>query len=92
MLGLDNAGKSVAAKGLAGESLDSVVPTVGFSSVSLSYPDFTVYLYDLGGGVGIRGIWSRYFVDVRCFFVKYIMFLWMKLTKLKKKQSAVSEH
>lgn len=68
LLGLDNAGKSVAAKGLAGESLDFVVPTVGFSSVSLSYRDCTVYLYDLGGGIGIRGIWSRYFTDVSHFW------------------------
>lgn len=64
LVGLDNAGKTVTAKGLAGEPSDSVVPTVGFSVVRLRYKEYDVNVYDLGGGVGIRGIWHRYFVDV----------------------------
>lgn len=65
LLGLDNAGKTVAAKGLAGESFETVMPTVGFSLVSLSYKSYTVKVFDLGGGSNIRGIWTHYFVDVK---------------------------
>lgn len=64
LVGLDNAGKTVAAKGLAGESLDSVVPTVGFSVINLNYQEYIVKVFDLGGGPNIRGIWHKYFVDV----------------------------
>lgn len=65
LVGLDNAGKTVAAKGLAGEAIDSVVPTVGFSVINLAYLDYVVKVFDLGGGPTIRGIWHKYFVDVR---------------------------
>ncbi|KAK5640165.1 hypothetical protein RI129_010976 [Pyrocoelia pectoralis] len=64
LVGLDNAGKSVAVKGLAGEPLDTVVPTVGLSVTYLKYNDYTIKVFDLGGGPNIRGIWKRYFVDV----------------------------
>ncbi|XP_071439861.1 ADP-ribosylation factor-like protein 13B [Hetaerina americana] len=63
LLGLENAGKTTVAKGLAHELENGVVPTVGFSSVTLEYKKLTVVLYDLGGGPGIRPIWQRYFVD-----------------------------
>ncbi|KAL3285211.1 hypothetical protein HHI36_019326 [Cryptolaemus montrouzieri] len=63
LVGLDNAGKTVAAKGLAGEPIDDVVPTVGFHTVKLSYKDFIVKVYDLGGAANFRGIWHKYFVD-----------------------------
>nr|CAD7459151.1 unnamed protein product [Timema tahoe] len=46
------------------EPLDTVVPTVGFSSVKLSHRSYSVVIYDLGGGAQIRDIWHRYFVDV----------------------------
>lgn len=63
LLGLQNAGKTTLAKGLAGELENGVVPTLGFSSVTLKYKKFTVILYDLGGGPGIRAIWENYFAD-----------------------------
>ncbi|KAI4471491.1 adp-ribosylation factor-like protein 13b [Holotrichia oblita] len=63
LLGLDNAGKTVAAKNLAGEPFEEVVPTVGFSVINLNYLNFNIEVFDLGGGSNIRGIWSRYFVD-----------------------------
>lgn len=63
-MGLDNAGKTVAAKNLAGEDVEAVVPTIGFSIVHLSYRDYKVALFDLGGGSNIRGIWNKYFVYV----------------------------
>nr|CAD7404228.1 unnamed protein product [Timema poppensis] len=46
------------------EPLDTVVPTVGFSSVKLYHRNYSVLIYDLGGGAQIRDIWHRYFVDV----------------------------
>ncbi|KAJ9600142.1 hypothetical protein L9F63_009552, partial [Diploptera punctata] len=64
LVGLDNAGKTTAAKRLIGEPIDTVVPTVGFSSVSITHQGYNVTIYDLGGGPQIRGIWHRYFVDV----------------------------
>lgn len=64
LVGLDNAGKSCAAKGLAREPVETVVPTVGFNAVRLTHRGYTVIIYDLGGGPQIRGIWSRYFIDV----------------------------
>ncbi|XP_046667228.1 ADP-ribosylation factor-like protein 13B [Homalodisca vitripennis] len=64
LVGLDNAGKSSTAKGLAREPVDDTVPTVGFNSITLKHRGFTVLIYDLGGSSQIRGIWHRYFVDV----------------------------
>lgn len=75
LLGLDNAGKTAAAKGLAGEPLDTVVPTVGFSTVTLSNHNCSIKIYDLGGGSGIRGIWPRYFVDVCCLHIVMIIYV-----------------
>ncbi|KAG5887928.1 hypothetical protein JTB14_003024 [Gonioctena quinquepunctata] len=63
LLGLDNAGKTRAANGLAGDTLTSPVPTVGFSVINLKYLNYNVRIYDLGGGPNIRGIWHKYFVD-----------------------------
>uniref|UniRef100_A0A6P7FA60 ADP-ribosylation factor-like protein 13B n=1 Tax=Diabrotica virgifera virgifera TaxID=50390 RepID=A0A6P7FA60_DIAVI len=63
LVGLDNAGKTKAANGLVGDRLNSPVPTVGFSVVNLKYSDYSVKIFDLGGGPNIRGIWHQYFVD-----------------------------
>lgn len=65
MVGLDNAGKTATAKGLAGESADSTVPTIGFSMIHLNYGKYDVKIYDLGGGSNIRGIWNEYFSYVQ---------------------------
>ncbi|PSN45703.1 hypothetical protein C0J52_11946 [Blattella germanica] len=59
LVGLDNAGKTTTAKSLIGEPADTVVPTVGFSSVSLVHQGSDVMIYDLGGGPQIRGIWHH---------------------------------
>ncbi|XP_023015159.2 uncharacterized protein [Leptinotarsa decemlineata] len=63
LLGLDNAGKTRAANGLAGDPMTSPVPTVGFSVINLKYSNYDVRIFDLGGGPNIRGIWHKYFVD-----------------------------
>ncbi|KAF6204845.1 hypothetical protein GE061_019008 [Apolygus lucorum] len=64
LVGLDNSGKSTAAKGLTGESVEHTIPTIGFSSIKMKHKGFDVIIYDLGGGPQIRGIWSCYFSDV----------------------------
>lgn len=63
LVGLDNAGKSVAVKGLAGESHNDVMPTIGLSVTYLKHPEYVVKVFDLGGSSNIRAIWQRYFVD-----------------------------
>ena len=67
MLGLDNAGKTCAAKSLVGESLDNVAPTIGFSKVPTKYKGFNVTIYDLGGSKSFRGIWPKYYHEVHGF-------------------------
>ncbi|KAF4533398.1 hypothetical protein B566_EDAN003691 [Ephemera danica] len=64
MVGLDNAGKTTAVKGLAGEATDNMIPSVGFSCTTLHYKGHSVKIYDLGGNKSIRGIWNKYFTDV----------------------------
>lgn len=64
LIGLDNAGKTVTAKGLAGETVDCPIPTIGFSVINLRYLNYDVKIFDLGGHRTIRGIWNKYFVDV----------------------------
>lgn len=64
---MDNAGKTKAVNGLAGDTCSSPVPTVGFSVVNLKYMKYDVNIFDLGGGPNIRGIWPKYFVNVSNF-------------------------
>jgi hypothetical protein len=73
------------------EPLDTVVPNVGFSSVSLTHRGCSVVIYDLGGGPQIRGIWHRYFVDVSKLLcvqvlneVKYCHVLWFNFPDMTK--------
>ncbi|XP_070567727.1 ADP-ribosylation factor-like protein 13B [Ptychodera flava] len=63
LVGLDNAGKTTAIKGVKGEPLESVAPTVGFSSVDFKVDKFQITVYDLGGGKKIRGIWRNYYSE-----------------------------
>lgn len=46
------------------EPVDSVLKTVGFSLVKLQHHKYNVNIYDLGGSYQIRGIWSKYYMDV----------------------------
>ncbi|XP_052123892.1 ADP-ribosylation factor-like protein 13B isoform X3 [Frankliniella occidentalis] len=64
LVGLDNAGKTAAAKGLLKENTHPTVPTVGFSSYTLLHRRYSIVIYDLGGGPQIRDIWSEYYADV----------------------------
>ncbi|CAN9498080.1 unnamed protein product [Ophioblennius macclurei] len=63
MVGLDNAGKTAAVRGIQGENPQDVAPTVGFSKVDLKQGKFEVTIFDLGGGKRIRGIWKNYYSE-----------------------------
>ncbi|XP_036611694.1 LOW QUALITY PROTEIN: ADP-ribosylation factor-like protein 13B [Trichosurus vulpecula] len=63
MVGLDQAGKSTAAKGIQGEAPEDVVPTVGFSRIDVRQGRFEITIFDLGGGQKIRAIWKNYYAE-----------------------------
>nr|XP_018905918.1 PREDICTED: ADP-ribosylation factor-like protein 13B isoform X1 [Bemisia tabaci] len=67
LIGLDNAGKTSIANGISGNLTNPVLPTVGFSSVSIKFKKYSVTLYDVGGGPQIRNIWSQYYGNVHGF-------------------------
>ena len=77
MLGLDNAGKTCAAKSLVGDgaSIGNVAPTIGFSKVETKYKGFQVLIYDLGGSKGFRSIWSQYYHEVTLEVKRFILHL-----------------
>jgi small GTP-binding protein len=64
-LGAANVGKTSLINVLQGQYNAKVKPTLGFRPISLMLGDAVkLKLYDLGGGVKIRGIWPEYFHDV----------------------------
>ncbi|XP_076035516.1 uncharacterized protein LOC143021723 isoform X2 [Oratosquilla oratoria] len=64
LVGLDNAGKTTAAKGIVGDPVEDVAPTIGFAPEELEYRGCSITIYDLGGGVRIRPVWKNYFAEV----------------------------
>ncbi|PIK55571.1 putative ADP-ribosylation factor-like protein 13B [Apostichopus japonicus] len=64
LVGLDNAGKTTALKGIQGEPLDDIAPTLGYTYVDLQLDNFDIKVFDLGGGKRIRGIWKSYYAEV----------------------------
>ena len=52
------------------EGLDTA-PTIGFNKEELEYANFSIVLYDLGGGQKIRGIWKDYLNEI--FGVIYVV-------------------
>ncbi|KAG7161237.1 ADP-ribosylation factor-like protein 13B-like [Homarus americanus] len=54
LVGLDNAGKTTAAKSIVGDPVEDVAPTVGFAPENLEYRGCEITIYDLGGGNKIR--------------------------------------
>ncbi|XP_024535770.1 ADP-ribosylation factor isoform X2 [Selaginella moellendorffii] len=63
LLGLDSSGKSTLLAKLRKEKFTSVLPTCGFSCKKWKIQDFAVYVFDLGGRKGFRGIWPHYFAE-----------------------------
>lgn len=42
----------------------SVLPTMGFRTVSLKYKSYVVKIYDIGGSSQIRSLWPKYYNSV----------------------------
>ncbi|XP_053398212.1 ADP-ribosylation factor-like protein 13B [Mercenaria mercenaria] len=63
ILGLDSAGKTTTTKALLGDTLD-VAPTVGFNREEITFNNYDISLYDLGGGRKIRDIWKNYLNEI----------------------------
>lgn len=61
ILGLDNAGKTTVVKRFNGEDTSEIAPTLGFNIVTLSYRDFKLTCWDIGGQKSIRAFWRNYF-------------------------------
>lgn len=61
ILGLDNAGKTTVVKKLCGEPIDTIEPTLGFQIQTLTYKNYQLNLWDVGGQKSIRAYWRNYF-------------------------------
>ena len=61
IIGLDNAGKTTIVKTLAGEDISEVSPTLGFSIKSLSFRNYRLNIWDIGGQKSLRSYWRNYF-------------------------------
>ncbi len=59
--GLDNAGKTTVLKKFNGDDINSVEPTLGFQIKSLTYNDYTLNVWDVGGQQTIRSYWRNYY-------------------------------
>ncbi|XP_064628056.1 ADP-ribosylation factor-like protein 13B [Lineus longissimus] len=64
IFGIDNAGKTVTTRGLQGDTIDDVAPTVGFQNNDFKFDRYDITLYDLGGGKNIRPIWKNYYTEI----------------------------
>lgn len=61
VLGLDNAGKTTIVKQFNGEDISAIEPTLGFNIKTLSYKDYNINVWDVGGQQTIRSYWRNYF-------------------------------
>ncbi|CAK9820741.1 ADP-ribosylation factor-like protein 13B [Anthophora plagiata] len=61
IVGLDNAGKTSVLNRISGDSDKTVLPTMGFRTVSLKYKSYTIKIYDVGGSSQIRSLWPKYY-------------------------------
>lgn len=60
-LGLDNSGKTTIIRKMLGEDVEEVSPTMGFQINSITYKDYTLNVWDIGGQTSLRNFWSNYF-------------------------------
>ena len=61
MVGLDNAGKTTVVKRVNGESIDEISPTLGFNIKTMTYGDYSLNVWDVGGQEKLRPLWRHYF-------------------------------
>jgi ADP-ribosylation factor-like protein 2 len=60
-LGLDNAGKSSVIKVFMGESIDDLLPALGFEIKTVECQGYRLGCWDVGGQTTIRAYWINYF-------------------------------
>jgi ADP-ribosylation factor-like protein 2 len=60
-LGLDNSGKTTIIKQALGEDVQEIAPTMGLQINSLTYKQYTLNIWDIGGQISLRSFWSNYF-------------------------------
>lgn len=63
MLGLDNAGKTTIVKKFNGEDIDTISPTLGFNIKTLSYKQYALNIWDIGGQQTLRAYWKNYYEE-----------------------------
>ena len=61
MVGLDNAGKTTIVKRVNGESIDEISPTLGFNIKTMTYGDYSLNVWDVGGQKTLRAYWRNYY-------------------------------
>lgn len=71
MLGLDNAGKTTLLYKLKLGSIATTIPTIGFNVETLTYKQFSIDVWDVGGQDRIRPLWRHYYEKAR--FLIYVV-------------------
>lgn len=59
--GLDNAGKTTIVKRINNEDVHEVSPTLGFNIKSMSYGEYLLNIWDVGGQKSLRSYWKNHF-------------------------------
>mmetsp|Transcript_4267 Transcript_4267/g.9227 ORF Transcript_4267/g.9227 Transcript_4267/m.9227 type:complete len:182 (+) Transcript_4267:76-621(+) len=65
MVGLDAAGKTTIAYRLKLGEVVTTIPTVGFNVEEVTYKNFSLTLWDIGGQDKIRKLWRYYYQGVK---------------------------
>ncbi|KAJ6831889.1 ADP-ribosylation factor [Iris pallida] len=61
MVGLDNSGKTTVVLKINGEDTSVISPTLGFNIKTLTYNNYSLNIWDVGGQKTIRSYWRNYF-------------------------------
>eukprot|EP00240_Pyramimonas_obovata_P006688 CAMPEP_0118928672 /NCGR_PEP_ID=MMETSP1169-20130426/5874_1 /TAXON_ID=36882 /ORGANISM="Pyramimonas obovata, Strain CCMP722" /LENGTH=172 /DNA_ID=CAMNT_0006870707 /DNA_START=143 /DNA_END=658 /DNA_ORIENTATION=- len=61
MVGLDNAGKTTIVKRINGEDISTISPTLGFNIKTMSFKEYTLNIWDVGGQKTLRSYWRNYY-------------------------------
>jgi len=65
MVGLDSAGKTTILYRLKIGQVVTTIPTIGFNVETIAYKNITLTVWDVGGQLKIRSLWSHYFVGTQ---------------------------
>jgi len=65
MVGLDSAGKTTILYKLKLGEVVTTIPTIGFNVETVTYKNITLTMWDVGGQLKIRSLWSHYYVGTQ---------------------------